>query len=67
MSKHFDPQEQPKSPDQPHGVDRRTVLRRGAKLAYIVPVVITAMNSKGSVQAQALPTPAPVPVVSPPR
>ena len=66
MSEPFEPtQEHPKSLDQPQGVDRRTVLRRGAKLAYIAPVVIIAVQAGTSTEVPAGPLPSGI--VSPPR
>jgi hypothetical protein len=61
MSEPFEPtQEHSESHDQSHGVDRRAVLRRGAKLAYIAPVVIIAMKAQESA-AVVSPGPSPSP------
>ena len=68
MSESFEGvQEHSESLDQPQEVDRRTVLRRGAKLAYIAPVVIIAMQAGNSAEAPPIPTgPIPSTIVSPP-
>jgi len=57
MSEPSEPtQEHCESLDQSRGVDRRTVLRRGAKLAYIAPVVIIAMQAQESAAVSPAPS-----------
>jgi hypothetical protein len=48
--------------DPAQGVDRRTLLRRGIKLAYVTPVIIMATRAEAPA---VLPSPPPLPPLPP--